>query len=380
MQNESDKKEEKMKKAKLTIISAFFFWIFLGLNATVLQATEAPILTKLTGQEKQRVADLIQKAKKEGALVYATNIFPSANQETLHSEFKKLYGLEGLKITLYLLKAGDLVSRIDQEVKAQKIMIDWFLTDEPSFFYELHRRGALLKYCSEEYKHFEKISKQALIPNEPCYYQNQQVICFTALWNPEYIRENITSWWDLTNPKYRGKIIVADATKAPVYLDTYIVMRQIFGLDFFEKLASLNPFFLVRSTEIRDKVMSGEFPIAFWGLHQRAYQIRKDIPVNTFFPKEGSVFLPTIGAILKGSKNPNAAKLWVDFIYGERGQSIMVEEQGILTARENMKIPPEVARLSPALGEIKPIPYDWSKLTEEIQNKYKDEFARIFKK
>lgn len=368
-----------MKKGQAIIVTLFVF-MSLALSAKVFQAAEPPILAALVGKEKERVASLIEKAKKEGELNYTTNWFQSFTEKALHAKFKQLYGLKDLKVNHFLLKSAELVSRVDQEVKAGKVMLDWIMVNVPGFFNELNRRGAFLKYCCPEYRYYETFRKQAMLPTVPCYYQNITVISFTGLWNPEYIKEDITSWWDFTNPKYKGKMIVANARKAPVYLDTYIVLRQILGTDFFEKLAKLNPFFLVRSTEIRDKVMTGEYPIAFMGLHFRGYQVRHDVDIRTVFPEEGCVFEPNMTAILKEAKHPNAAKLWTDFIYGETAQNILVEKEAPLTCRDNMKIPPEVAKFSPPLSEIKPIPFDWTKLTEETRTKYRNEFIQIFGK
>lgn len=366
-----------MKKAYFVIVGICMV-AFMAASVST-QAAEPPILARLSGKEKQRVANLIKKAKKEGSLVYATNQFQRPTAMELRAKFKELYGLgKNFKVTHYLLKSAELVSRIDEEDKAGKVSMDWFMVNVPSFFRELRRRGALLEYNCPQYKYYKQINEKAMLPNVPPYYETMQVICFTGLWNPKYIKQNITSWWDFTNPKYKGKIIVADAAKAPVYLDTYIVMRQKFGKDLFEKLAKLNPFFLVRSTEIRDKVATGEFPIAFWGLNIRAYQVRKEVDIKTVFPKEGSVLEPMMGAILTGAKHPNAARLWTDFIFGKLGQSILVKDEAILTCRENMKIPPEVAKFSPPLSQIKAIPFDWSKLTEGMRNHYRQEFDQIF--
>jgi len=345
-----------------------------------LPAAEPPILSKLTGQEKARVSGLIEKARAEGEFVFSTNQWQSHTEKRLIAKFKELYGLENLKFTHYLMTSTGVVTRIGQEVKAGKILIDWFQVNAPSFFYEMYRQGAFLEYCSPEYKYFEKFGKAAKLSNVPCYFITSQVISFTGMWNPEYIKEDITTWQDFLKPKYKGQIIMGDARKAPSYLGTYVAQRQLQGRDYFEKLAKQNPFLLVRSTEICGKVMSGEFPLAFWGLHTRAYQVKKEMELGVVFPKEGCVWQPTMTAILKGAKHPNAAKLWTDFIHSEIGQAILIEDEAILSTRENMKIPPQLAKYSPPLSQITPIPFDWTKLTDETMNKYRDEFIEIFGK
>lgn len=369
-----------MRKVKWVIVVSFLFFGF-TMNFPVLSVAEAPILSTLSGAEKERVSKIIEDAKKEGALTYSTNSLQSFTEKKLHPKFKELYGLpKDFKITHYLLKSADLVARIDQEVKARKVTIDWFRVNVPTFWVELHRRGELLKYCSPEYKYYEKYSKAANFPSAPCYFSAQYPSCFTGIWNPKYIKENITSWYDFLNPKYKGKMIVANAAKAPVYLDTYIVLRKILDRSFFEKLAALNPFLLVRSTEIRDKVMTGEYPIAFWGYPPRAFQVLDQVELRSVYPKEGVVFLPTMTGILKQAKHPNAAKLWTDFMYGKTGMSINVESEACMTLREDLMPPPKVAKVIPPISKVKPIPFDWTTLTEKVRDKYRKEFIEIFSK
>src|SRR3546814_6899266 len=95
-----------------------------------------------------------------------------------------------------------------------------------------------------------------------------------------------------------------------------------------------NPFFLLRSTDIRDRVMSGEFPIAVLGYPPRAYQVRDQIDMKASFPSEGVVVAGNYGGILADAPHPNAAKLWTDFLFSQKGQEILVRLEAIGSLRE----------------------------------------------
>jgi iron(III) transport system substrate-binding protein len=202
--------------------------------------------------------------------------------------------------------------------------------------------------------------------------------CFSGMYNPKFIKEYIVSWWDYAKPEHKDKLIVADCRKSTNYLDSYIIVRQVMPREFFEKLAELNPFFLVRSTAIRDKVMTGEYPLAFFGLAKRAYQVRNKVKIKSTFPKEGVPVAPMTGGILKGGKHPSSAKLWVDFLYGMEGQMILIENEAILSLREGVTFPPAFLDYYPLPKDLNAINFDWDMLTEETRAKYRKEFNEIF--
>ncbi len=87
-------------------------------------AAEAPILKMLKGAEKARVAKLIAGAKKEGSFSWATNLAPVKAAKALEKDFKKFYGLPGVKFRFANRKSGTLIKRFEQEIRANKLSVD----------------------------------------------------------------------------------------------------------------------------------------------------------------------------------------------------------------------------------------------------------------
>ncbi|MBT4095060.1 MAG: hypothetical protein HOE85_13930, partial [Nitrospinaceae bacterium] len=84
----------------------------------------SPILDTLSGAEKARVAKLIEGAKKEGSFSWATNLAPVKAAKALEKDFKKFYGLPGVKFRFANRKSGTLIKRFEQEIKADKLSVD----------------------------------------------------------------------------------------------------------------------------------------------------------------------------------------------------------------------------------------------------------------
>jgi len=320
---------------------------------------------------------LVAAAKKEGQLNYMDNLMAPESRKAMQDAFRKRYGLSNFVFKPQLLKSAEVVARVGQELSAGRVTIDWVSVNVASFWKDLKSRGALLEYCSPQYKAFSGLSG-AGIPDGGCFYHASHGVAFTPMWNPKFVKEKLDSWRDFTNPKYKGQIIMSDATKAPVYLDTYIGLRKILDTSYFKGLAAQRPFFLVRSTEIRDKVMTGEFPIAVLGYAPRAYQVRDKVELDVSYPKEGVVLLGAFGGILAKAPHPNAAKLWTDFFYSKEGQSVLVKYEGVISGRNDISVGPEVRKYVPALSDLKLIPVDWDKITKEDREKARAEFRSIF--
>ena len=322
----------------------------------------------------------IDAAKKEGSLVYSTNLFAPTTQKELQQAFRDYYKLpDSFKMQGYIGSSSSVVSRTTQELQANKVTVDWLAVNFATFWKDLQKRGELMKYCSDEYKSLT-YRKQAGVLDGGCEFQSVAIIIFGLLWNPAYVKEDLQSWAQLTDPKYKGQIIFGDVRKSAAYLDAYYGLRKnnVWTDAWLEKIKAQNPFFLLRSTDIRDRVLSGEFPIAILGYGPRAYQVRKQAKLSVSWPKEGVVEDGNYGGILAKAPHPNAAKLWNDFIFSKKGQEILINLEAIATLRSDVDVPAEVKPFVPDLGKVKAAPVDWANLTKEQLDPMREDFRKVF--
>ena len=325
---------------------------------------------------------MIDAAKKEGALVYATNLFAPTTQKELQKAFRDHYKLpNSFKMQGYIGTSSSVVSRTTEELQANKVTVDWLAVNFATFWRNLQKRGELMKYCSPEYKGLTYIKKAGVLDGG-CEFQSVAAIVFGLLWNPQFVKEDLQSWNQLTDPKYKGLIIFGDVRKSAAYLDAYYGLRKnnVWTDAWLQKIKAQKPFFGLRSTDIRDRVMSGEFPIAIFGYGPRAYQVRKQAKLDVSWPKEGVVVDGNYGGILAKAPHPNAAKLWNDFIFSKAGQEILVKLEAIATLRSDVQVPADVQPFVADLGKIKAAPVDWANLTKPVLDKMREDFRNVFGK
>jgi iron(III) transport system substrate-binding protein len=347
-----------------------------ALFATGALAQEPPALQGASPQEKARVSALIEGAKKEGAVTYWDVVIQPETNDALTAAFRQYYGLpSSFQVNYQLSATANLVTRVEQEIAADRVTIDIAAIGSPSWVFERAHKGDALEYDSPQYKNFEESFKNGL--GMPKFFAFNGAYLFVPMWDGDKTKFAGKSWKDVLGAVPAGRITVGDVSKSVAYLATYAGLRQVLDVDYFKKLAEMKPAYLVRSEQIASRVVSGEDLFTFTGMPTRAYQNnQKGATLKFVFPQEGVVLLPQNMFILKKAPHPNAAKLWIDFVLSEQGQAILVKGEALISGRSGFKSPlPDYA---PSIETLKVIPIDWDKLSTADLQKLRSEWVSIF--
>ena len=350
--------------------------VFLGALVAHAIAQDIPAFRGASPEEKARIQALIDGAKKEGAFTYWDVVIQPQTNDELSAAFKKYYGLPASFQVNYSLSAtANLVTRVEQEIGADRVTIDIAAIGSPSWVFERVTAGDALEYDSPQYKYFKHSFDLGL--GIPKFVAFNGAYLFVPMWDADKLNFKGKSWKDVIGAVPEGRVTVGDVSKSVAYLATYAGLRKTLGPDYFKQVAAMKPAFLVRSEQIAGRVVSGEDLMALSGMPTRAYQYnQKGGTLKFILPEEGVVLLPQTMFILKKAPHPNAAKLWVDFILSEEGQAIVVKGEALISGREGFKSPlPEYA---PPIDSLKLIPVDWKSLSTEELKKIRAEWTAIF--
>ena len=316
----------------------------------------------------QSEADLYAKAKEEGKVVWYGSASVQAGNP-LAQAFEKKY--PGIKVEYLRQPSGATYQRVLQEMKIGANLADVMSTTVIAQYIDLEKKGQLMKYRPPEAAHllpvFEKMGDD--------YYQITFVGMNFLVYNPNVIsaKDAPRSWKDLTDPKYKGKVSMANAATSGYGAVTALLMLNLYGVDYLKALAH-NDVLLTRSSN--DTVMlaiSAERPIGV-APSQIAYRnVAKGNPVKIVFPSDGTIvhFGPT--AILAKAPHPNAAKLLFNFFLSKEGNGIMAQKQ-----YESIRadVPPPSGGKS--LADITTLQATADELIHELP-KVKKQFAEIFR-
>ena len=124
-----------------------------------------------------------------------------------------------------------------------------------------------------------------------------------------------------------------------------------------------------------EKISSGEHLLGYNVLGSYAMvRAKKDPGLGVVLPKDYTLVLSRVIFIGKNAKNPNAAKLWVDYVLSQRGQKMIGSDVELYSIRDDVDAPYTAAKLKAELGaNIKPIPVS-AEITEMLDSKKRLDF------
>ncbi|HTP45825.1 MAG TPA: ABC transporter substrate-binding protein [Casimicrobiaceae bacterium] len=116
---------------------------------------------------------------------------------------------------------------------------------------------------------------------------------------------------------------------------------------------------LVPTTEaILTRVGKGEDLLGYNALGSYAYiESKRDSSVGYVYPRDYTLVITRIMLIGKKAANPNAARLWVDYLLSRRGQTVLADGANLPSLRGDVAGANSAAALTNALGQsLRPIP------------------------
>jgi iron(III) transport system substrate-binding protein len=339
-------------------------------------AQEPAAFQGVSAEEKVRLTELIDAAKKEGSLTYWDVVIQPETNDALVAAFRRLYGLPNRFQVRYQLSAtAPLVTRVEQEINAGRVTIDVAAVGSPSWVFERAAAGDALEYDSPQYKFYADVMARGL--GRKGFFAFNGAYLFVPMWSADRIKFDGKSWKDVINTVPAGRISIGDVAKSVAYLATYAGQRETLDLNYFKAIAAMRPSFLIRSEQIAGRLVTGEDLITFSGMPTRAYQYnQKGGKLKFLLPVEGAVLLPQSMFILTKAPHPNAAKLWIDFVLSDQGQVILVKGEAMMSGRTGFKSPlPEYA---PGIDSLKLINVNWQGLSSEKLKRTRDEWTEVF--
>jgi len=107
-----------------------------------------------------------------------------------------------------------------------------------------------------------------------------------------------------------------------------------------------------------ERVTSGEHLIGYgiFGSYALA-RSKKDPNLGIVLPKDYTLLLSRVAFISSKAKNPNAARLFLDYLLSQRGQTIIAGASELYSLRSDVEGEATAKRVNELLGDkIKPIP------------------------
>lgn len=200
------------------------------------------------------------------------------------------------------------------------------------------------------------------------------------IYNPGLVSpEEFKSYWDLLNPKWKGRIAMLDprAPGASLDLMTFAYTSSALGKPFMEQLLAQEPVISRDDRQLLDWVARGQHPLAIGASGVLAWELKgRGLPLE-IFPGEGlqeGGFVTASNATITAVNNaphPNAIKVYLNFVLSQEGQRGWSKAAGLASRRSDVPTDHIPASIAPKEG----VQYQENHLERYVN--LKDEIAEL---
>lgn len=309
-----------------------FHWAVIAFTVTALIITACgtaatPTAQPTTALEPATVAPTLAPAEAPvtGALVVYSGRSEPLTQPVLDA-FRAKY--PGVEIVLKSGSNSELANALIEE-KANP-QGDVFITTEVFTVQSLYAEGVFENYVSPNAADIPAQYRQADGGWTGVTARARVIMVNTTLVKPEDAPQSI---FDLTDPKWKGQVAAAGSANGSMQAQV-AVLRELVGEEatevWLKGLLANEVTFLGGHTDVRKAVGAGEFKIGLVNHYYYYLQQAEGSPVSVVFPDQGDgqigvIVNATAAGIVKGGRNPEAAKALVDFLLSGEGQKLFAE-------------------------------------------------------
>lgn len=291
-------------------------------------STTAETATPSTGSSPMDA--LVSAAKAEGALTVIALPRDWCNYGEAIDNFKAKYGITVNELNPDAGSADEI-----EAIKANKDNIGPQAPDVIDVGYgfgpQLISEGLVQPY---KVSTWDSIPAESKDPDGYWYGDYYGVMAFEV--NKDAVENVPQDYADLLKPEYKGQFALAGDPRASAQAQMSVYAAALYnggsldnvqpGLDFFKKVNDASNFVPVIAKQAT--VAKGETPIIMrWDYSALSDQdaLAGNPNIEVVYPQSGSIAGIYIQAISAYAPHPNAAKLWMEYLYSDEGQNVWLK-------------------------------------------------------
>ena len=309
----------------------------------------------------------VAAAKKEGKVVWYSST-PIAQANEIAQLFQAEYGIE---VDLFRSGGSAILRRFMQEYSGRLVAADLLTTSDPAASRLLGSKGVFVPFKPAG---FDEAPAQAKDPDGLWVAQRLNLMTIAVRTDKVVDADVPKGWMDLTDPKYKGRLVMTDPSFTSLQLIVVGTLSQKFGWDYYRKLRANDIMVVPSNQQVSENLKSGERSIGVGVLDSYIAENREaGHEILSVIPEEGVFVIPSPTAVIKGSPHPNAAKLLAAFMLSDKVQAVFPDGGGYAAVKT---APPPSG--SPTLSGLNVMPVDYGEIEGNTRS-IKEQFSQIFR-
>lgn len=263
--------------------------------------------------------DLVDRAKLEGTLTIYSAIDTPDFEQVVKPAFLDIY--PWATINFVGLGSGEALSKIISEYQAGLVTADVY-TGTQGAVYTAYEAGAIATYANPmvSLMHYPEGSFDPSNRWQPCY-----TLPIVLIYNINLVPEDEVpqSWEELADAKWNGKFAIDSPAilnaAGPLFAHMYPILGETAWNDLMQDIAANNPIITQSSSDIFQKVVSGEVHIGLGLVNDYVASQDEDLPINIAW-LEPNTAIALVATIQTDAPHPAMAQLFLQWWSSADGQ------------------------------------------------------------
>lgn len=283
---------------------------------------------------------IVEAAKKEGKVNPYSFTWVGDIGQVVAKAFKERYGIT---VNIVTGRGAEFAERIKTEKRLGQQVAD--MTEGSVGLIDNMRVEKLLASVSDDLPSLREKGVWAVEPTviDPQDKANLtwRLLAYTPYINPKLVKPSETPqyWKDLLEPVWKGKLGMNDPrlTTSAYQMIVVLMDSKAWDEEYIRALYRQNPRFYVTGAEAFPALARGEINLVVDGADANAGRFALEgAPIQAIDMKDGILLTTASIAAISGGPNPNATRVFINWLLSPEGQSIAGKAQGNKMVRKDI--------------------------------------------
>lgn len=303
-------------------------------------SAEAPVVEEPGASGPTTIEEIIELAQAEGQLT----VYGSPSQTALEAATNAFAEKYGITVSTVRIVSGELVARFGAEKQANAPTADAIVQNLSTFYKQAIEEELVTPLADLNIPGYPwDMPEEFLRPDDGTSVVMLQIRGIT--YNTELVAaEDVPSTWEeMSDPKWAGRIGIADPGSAPVYIGHWWTIAENIGEgeDYLAAIGAMNPSVYASGAPATAAVGAGEIAIMPVNIGSLTFAAQREgAPVDFIIPA-GTPADEQALQVNSTAANPYAAQLFVHFMMTE-GSQIMAAAGNEFSPLEPSSLPDEI--------------------------------------